>query len=315
MPLVKSQNTEVTLTDSATVVLDWVRIDDYADFTVVLSNSGDTNAVTDAVLQLSADGSTVSDTVTLDLPAAGIAALTAYVSDTQTLDAAYARLVANCDSNLTTTVLGWLLAATVTPHLCTLADLKDRLGFNGSDDVARDTELTRIAREVEALFDKLVGYPLLKTTDTFYLTGTGSRYLQVQAKPLLSVASVVVSYDYSYTDDALVENTDYRLANGGKDGVLLRLYTSWPTQEESIKVVATAGYCGADVTPATGELALPADLRGAAIMQTCYQYSRKDDLGLQNVSGKSSSITKESDTGLLKEVELILDHYKIKSFF
>lgn len=88
------------------------------------------------------------------------------------------------------------------------------------------------------------------------------------------------------------------------------MFVSWFEVPDSIQVIYKGGYCSAGQTPGTGEFALPADLREAAIEQASFFFKRRDDLGLAGVSFEGGSISKFSAMDLLPMVKKVLDNYK-----
>jgi hypothetical protein len=192
--------------------------------------------------------------------------------------------------------------------LCTLDDLKTRLGI-GSE---FDAMLTRIIDSFSAIAKTYTGRTLLAPAidATEYYTGVGN-FLQVMAYPVIAITSVKEASDYDYAAaDALVANTDYRLVNAGLKGILYRLWTNWLDLPDCVQIVYRGGYCAAGVTPSTGEHALPADLREAAIEQVSFIFKRRDDIGLSSNSFQGGSINVFSSMDLLPMVKQILDSYR-----
>jgi hypothetical protein len=205
-----------------------------------------------------------------------------------------------------------IAGAVAATGICTLSDIKERLGLA---DTANDVALTRIIEGIGSLFDSYTGRSLIITAAdiTEYYTGCGPS-LQIRRFPIVSITSTKESIDYKFGDDSfLVVNTDYRIITGGRFGIIQRLWTNWLDLPDSIEVIYRGGYCSADVVPGEGETALPSDLREAAIEQATFLWKRKDDLGLSSVSAEGGSINKFSDMDLLPMVKRILDRYRLPS--
>jgi len=199
----------------------------------------------------------------------------------------------------------------ITRQLCTLADIKDRLGI-GVDNTEYDSMLNRIILGLEDVFNGETGRKLLMTNAdvTEYHTGSG-RYLQLERYPVISITSVRESALYTFGDEsALTADTDYRLVRDGKNGIIHRIGFKWSEFDDAIQVIYRGGYCGADEMPGEGEHALPADLREAAILQASFIYKRRNDIGLSSVSAEGGSISKFSAMDLLPLVKETLNRYR-----
>jgi len=228
---------------------------------------------------------------------------------TFTETAAYIRVRALCAAGQDTTANAILTADTVTARICTLADVKGRLGISDTD---HDDTINRIISGLTTLFETHCERPLLLNAaeTTEYYTGKGG-YLQLHRYPVVSITSIKESLTYDFDGaSAMVENTDYRLSKAGLNGVVVSLLCDWSSDPDSIQVVYNGGYCSAGQTPGEGEWALPADLREAAIEQASFIFKRKDDLGLSGVGFEGGSINKFSPMDLLPMVRKILDSYR-----
>jgi len=195
------------------------------------------------------------------------------------------------------------------PGLCTINDVKSRLGITTTDN---DVLLTRIIAGVEAIFNKHVMFNLIAPASdiTEYYTGCG-RYLQLNSYPIISITSIKEAVDYDFVAATpLIANSDYRIVGGGRKGILYRISMDWFNVPDCTEIKWRGGFCAAGVTPAAGEFALPDDLREAAIMQTTLVFKRKDDIGLSSVGAQGGSASKFADMELLPMVKEILDNYK-----
>ena len=198
-------------------------------------------------------------------------------------------------------------------HFCTLADIKTRLGQTKTD---FDEIINSIIIGIDGMFEAYCGRPLLMTSEdvTEYVGADMAwRRLLLRRYPIISITSIKEASDYDFdAATALVLNTDYRPVNSGLNGIILRLDDYWPAGEDVIEVKYRGGYCGAGEAAAKGEYALPAELREAAIMQGCFMFKRKDDLGLSAINSQSGSINKFADVDFLPLVKKTLDNPKYK---
>jgi len=195
--------------------------------------------------------------------------------------------------------------------LCLRQDIKDRLGI-ASTDTDHDDVIDQILAGFSARADQVTGRHLSRTSAavTEYHTGRCD-YLQLKRYPVESITSVKEAWDYDFTNaTALTADTDYRLLGGGDKGLLVRLYGDWCGQPDGVQVVYTGGYAEPDAELGSGQTALPADLREAAIQQCSFIFKRRDDIGLEGVSFDGGSFSKFSALKLLPEVAAVLETYK-----
>ncbi|MCK4958939.1 MAG: phage gp6-like head-tail connector protein [Planctomycetes bacterium] len=196
-----------------------------------------------------------------------------------------------------------------TPKICTLADVKLRLGITDTD---YDSLLSRIIVGVESMFDSHTCRTLIAPAAdvTEYYTGQG-RFLALKAHPVVAITSIKISYAYDFdSETALVVNTDYRLINGGANGIIYRITGHWPELVDGIQAVYRGGYCAVDVVPEEGEHALPDDLREVAIEQATFIFKRRDDIGLSAVGFDGGSMQKFSAMKLMPMVLDVLKKYE-----
>jgi len=199
------------------------------------------------------------------------------------------------------------LADSSVGRICTLADVKDRLG---KFDTESDSILNRIILGIEAIFDAATGRRLILngTDETTCFTGDCRRII-VPRYPVVSITSIKESVTYDFGNaDALVADESYRLI--AARGVLYRIGTYWLAIEDGIQVIYKGGYVAAGQTPGSGETAMPADLREAAIEQATFIFKRKDDIGLIGAGFDGGSINKFSVMKLLPMVQTVLDKYR-----
>ena len=309
--LVAKTSAAIAVDENLTTLIDWVNIEQIAGFTVIVENAGggSANDITDVQIDTSDDGGI---TPNLDqhagVPAVPIAANSAKVG-TFTETSKFLRVRALCAATEDTTAEAVLLADSSTARICTLADVKERLGITKTD---HDQAINRIISGLEAVFNGYTRRKLIVNSAdvTEYFNGCGSR-LQLNRYPIASITSIKVAYDYVFDSaDALVVNTNYRLLAGGATGIIYYINLNWPQLPDSVQVIYRGGYCAAGQTPGEGETAMPADIREAAIEQTSFFFKRKDDIGLSGVGFEGGSISKFSAIKLLPMVQEILNNYR-----
>jgi hypothetical protein len=192
--------------------------------------------------------------------------------------------------------------------LCTLQDIKDRLAISDTD---YDSMITAIIAGITGIFEGHCQRPLVITAADIVENYTGlSNYLKLNRYPVVSITSIIETWDYSFDETPLTANTDYRLINVGKNGLLYRLYMSWRDLADSIQVTYRGGYTAAGDVPGEGETAIPDALKEAAILQCCFVFKRRDDIGLSAVSFDGAGFQKFSAIKLLPMVSDVLNSYR-----
>lgn len=194
--------------------------------------------------------------------------------------------------------------------ICTLNDVKTRLGYDLTND-EHDAGLTSVIEGIQGIFESTCRRKLIVTAADVTECYTGlSDLLMVKRYPIVSVTSIKESWDYDFdNEDALTVNTNFRILSGGESGVIKRRYARWINEDDGIQIVYRGGYCAAGVVPSAGEVALPAELREAAIEQSSFIYKRKDDIGLSAESFGNASMTKYAKIELLPGVRETLKRY------
>ncbi len=309
--LVKQTASAVAVGDTLATLIDWVNIESLSGFTIIVANAGggSGNDITDIQVDTSVDGGvTVLTDRHAGVPAVPIAS-GASATGTFTETAAFIRIRALCAAGEDTTADAFLLADSSTGRICTLADVKDRLGLTDTD---HDTTIARVITGLESLFNSFTQRTLLVTAAdiTEYYSAEGP-YLQIDRYPIVSITSIKETLDYAFDSaTALTVNTDYRLVKTGKNGVIYRMHIPWQSAADGVQVVYRAGYCPAGQSPSAGEFAMPADLREAAIEQASFIFKRRDDIGLASVGFEGGSLQKFSAIKLLPMVEQVLKSYR-----
>lgn len=309
--LVAKTSQAIAVDENLTTLIDWVNIELVSGFTIIVENAGGGSAddITDVQIDTSDDGGI---TANLDqhagVPAVPVASGAAKVG-TFTETAKFLRVRATCAAGEDTTANAVLTADSSAGRVCTLADVKERFGIDKTD---YDLAINRIIVGLEALFDSHTNRKLIvnsaDVTECYKGLGT---LLQVSRYPIVAITSIKEALDFNFASaTALVADTDYRQTANGKRGILYRIYTNWSQVPDSIQIIYRGGYCAAGQTPGQNEVALPADLREAAIEQASFIFKRRDDIGLSGVGFEGGSINKFSAMKLLPMVEEILKKYR-----
>ncbi len=198
-------------------------------------------------------------------------------------------------------------ADSVAGRICTLADVKDRLGLGTTE---YDSVINRIIAGVEAIFDSYTMRKLILNDEdeTLYWTGSGGQRIILPRYPIVSITSIKEAIDWNFADaDALVENTDFRIV---AERFLYRAGLRWPMREDSIEIKYKGGYVPAGQSPGENETAMPADLREAAILQATFIYERRNSISQSANSFQGGSVTFSEKMDLLPMVKNVLDNYK-----
>jgi len=309
--LIAKTSAAVAVDEDLTTLIDWVNIETVSGFTIAVANAGggSANDITDVQIDTSVDGGvTVLTDRHAGVPAVPIAAGNAAVG-TFTETAAYVRVRAMCAEGEDTTATAILTADSAVGRICTLADVKGRLNIA---DTGNDAAINAIISGLTGVFETHCGRPLLVNAAdvTEYYTGRGS-YLQLRRYPIVSITSITESLTYDFDGAAaMIANSDYRMVNAGRKGIVYSLLCDFSDYQDSIRFIYRGGYCSAGQTPGEGEYFMPADLREAAIEQASFIFKRKDDIGLSGVGFEGGSISKFSPMDLLPMVKKILDSYR-----
>jgi hypothetical protein len=312
--LVAQQITATALDEDIADLIDWVYVEQFSDFRVIVENTGGGSAddITDVQIDESDDGGETSDddqhAATPAVPI--VAAASSHKAFTST--AKWLRVRALCAAGEDTTGKVWLLADTQTGLLCTLADVRARLG-KADADTDDDAMLNSIIQGVSAAIDTFCNrtFVVNSTDATEYYDG-GTCKLYLPRFPVVSITSVTESSGYDWDNDtALTANEGYRL---NERGILYRVGTRWLSGNETTRVVYRGGYTAAGSTPGTGETAMPNGVQEAAIVQTVYMFNQRDNLGLSSVGAIGANFTKFTEDKLLPEVQGMLKAFRRKVF-
>jgi uncharacterized phiE125 gp8 family phage protein len=309
MEFVTKNLAAIKISDELITLLDWTNIEKVSGFTLIIENAGggSGDAISDVQIDISNDGGITSSVDQYSTLFAAAIASNGLKKEVFTTSAKYIRVRAICAEGDDTTANAWLMADYAVGRICTLADVKDRLGITTVED---DAVISQITSSMEDVFNNATNRKLILNSvdDILNWTGGGHRIV-IPRYPVVSITSIKEASDYDFDNaDALVANTDYRLMKDS--GIIYRMNNRWLDAEDGIEIKYRGGYVSAGQVPAAGEKAMPADLREAAIMQTSFIYKRRNDIGVTSNSAMGSSITTFSAMDLLPMVKDILKKYE-----
>jgi uncharacterized phiE125 gp8 family phage protein len=190
--------------------------------------------------------------------------------------------------------------------LISLADAKIEINVSTTD---HDEFITRAINNATAAIEKYCARRFASTTYTAERhNGTGTKFLYLNHKPIISVSSVTVD------GDAVTEAADYEdedkywiepMIKGGKAEGALYLPNGWSVGEQNVVVTYVAGYGS-----------IPYDVRRATatlIKEWYNMYSNKDGLKSESIGRYSYSFA-ALPPETMKHIESILDNYTWKGY-
>lgn len=186
--------------------------------------------------------------------------------------------------------------------LCTLAQLKSRLGISDSDS---DTLLGEIITGVSAQLQGQGGCGRQLALDSGrveYINVAEQRMasIWVDRYPIASITEVKEALYEQFDDaDALTVNESYQF---NPDTGELRRIGWWLYGMRTVKVTYDGGYVLPDDVAGEGETELPAEIVEAAIEQASFVYQRRDSLGLTSVGSQGGSASAYAQDKLLPGV-------------
>lgn len=311
LKLIYESDESIAVTDSGVTVIDWLDVRRYDSYLLLLDNLS-ANAIASIAVDSSPDAgaTTESDVVTIDPSSVGPYSARQIAFE---LTAGYIRVRAAASELEQSAVKAKLFAKEAAGYLCTLADVKDRLTITDS---SHDSQLNRIISSTSSMFDSYCQRPLLYFAPATEYYSSDSKFLLLKRYPIIAIDSVKVALDYNFASaESLTNGTGFFALHGGQTGELIRIDGSrWHgSLPGSIEVTYHGGYCPAGVEPADGQYLLPADLREAAILQSCFIFQRRDAVGVKSSSFNGASFDSYSPMALLPIATETLDNYKRRS--
>lgn len=181
-----------------------------------------------------------------------------------------------------------------TTDCATLDQVKDFMGMTGSNALI-DELIEDLISRVTDMFHKYCGVDQFKSKSyTEYYSGSGTRELFTDQRPIISVESIAIDHDWIWGTDSTVASTDYAIMD---DCIVLKA-TYFTTGTRNIKVIYTAGFA-----------TIPNDLTLACIMETARIFKRRENIDVVSKSyDGGGSVTKFME-GMLPESKRILNRY------
>jgi hypothetical protein len=193
-----------------------------------------------------------------------------------------------------------------TPTIVTLDEARSELGITDTRDDASLLRAIvglqdRFAQHCRRLFERVAG--------AIELIDGGGTWLFLKRYPVESIASVHVDSAQAFgADTLLTAATDYRL-NAARGYVAYGTSgEKWPAGVSNVRVVYTGGYVPAGQTAASGQTAMPEDLRRCLFLQLGFEWRNRLTLGASSVSAQGVSVNL-APAKLLPEVEAGLAPY------
>jgi len=180
--------------------------------------------------------------------------------------------------------------------LVSLADLKLFMEKTDTDhDKVLEDMLGQISVRIQSFLNRL----LEKQARTQYFNG-GRRYYYLPAFPIDSIAVLTVVVDSS----TQTLDSDYFVWH---DEGCIEFYCSVSaTQPKNVVITWTGGY-----DKQSGDvLRVPDDVKRACVLQTAYEFRRRNDLGASSTGMSGGSITYQPPVDFLPDVQSILDMYR-----
>jgi hypothetical protein len=201
-----------------------------------------------------------------------------------------------------------LNAAGLTPsgnYLTTLANLKEQVDIRGSNPAnAPDSYLNNLIARATHRCERAVGRALVQANYTEYVSGDGSRYLNLRRGPIQSVTSVsYITYDSAGNETATVETAGNYFVWGDqsdwkKPGYLEYNGSSWVRGQRNYKVVYSAGFA-----------TVPYDLEQACLHACVSLKNKRKDVASLGRSIGDGSMSVKDEIELDEELRRMLIGY------
>jgi len=194
--------------------------------------------------------------------------------------------------------------------LCTLAQLKARLGIGDEDS---DTLLTQIITGVSGQLqgEGGCGRTLSLESDIVeYKTIREPRAASIWLSryPVVSISEIKEATYNDFDDaDALTADDDFQF---DPDSGEVHKTGWWLRGFRTAKITYTGGYVLPGDVAGDGETELPDDIVEAAIEQASFAYQRRDTLGVSAQSAQGGSVTAYAQDKLLPGVRTTMRRYR-----
>lgn len=187
--------------------------------------------------------------------------------------------------------------------LTTLNEVKCVLGENTNDfDADLQLRITAISKRA----DHVAGRIFEKSTYVEIHHG-GEKRLYIDNPPIESITEIVWDDFANFSNGFVIASSDYHIVNRGWD--IASTIGPFPgtSNEEVLRVTYIGGYLDANNASTT----LPADLTYAIAEQVVYEFRRRKDIGLRDVSMPNGNIVKVTDRQFLPKTLDTIKTYRV----
>lgn len=176
-------------------------------------------------------------------------------------------------------------------RLVSWADVQNFVEMDYAEDDASGKPYARILDDLTTLFESYCGRLFSEATGTETVYHIGLT-VPLKRLPVTAVTSVTV-------DGVALVSTDYRICGSG---ILLK--NGGYSSEVKVDVAYTGGY-----TVTTNVIAVPDDVKHAALLQLQHEYKRRKEPGANTIETNAGTI-RETPLKLLDYVKEILNRYR-----
>lgn len=170
-------------------------------------------------------------------------------------------------------------------------NVKDFVEMDYAESDAKGKPYAMILDDLTALFEAYCSRSFAQVTGTETVYHIGLT-VPLKRLPVTAVTSVTV-------DGVALVSTDYRICGSG---ILLK--NGGYDTEVKVDVAYTGGY-----TVTSNVIAVPDDIKHAALLQLQHEYKRRKEPGANTVDTNAGTI-RENPLEMLKYVKMILDRYR-----
>ena len=187
-------------------------------------------------------------------------------------------------------------------RLTTLEEVKCLLGEQTNDfDADLDSRIITISGRANGLASRN-----FEQNTYVEIHNGGETKIYVDNPPIVSISEIVWDDFGDFANGFVIPTVDYFIVNRGWDIA----YSSgpFPGGDSALRVTYIGGFLDADDASST----LPAELTGAIAEQVVYEFRRRKDTGLTEVSMPDGSINKITEREFLPRVRDVLLHTRIR---
>lgn len=187
--------------------------------------------------------------------------------------------------------------------LVTLADVKTFIGDSNLGST-HDAELNLRIQQVTKRAGSFCNRNFERASYTEIHNGGESR-IYPDNPPVVSITSIVWDDFGDFAAGFTIPTVDYFIVNRGWD--VAHTSGPFPGGEHGLQVEYVGGY----LTASDASSVIPADLSGAIAQQVTYEFRRRKDTGLTDVSMANGDITKVAERDFLPLVKDVLKTYRV----